>query len=106
MYTYDVSVTETKKGHRIWLQALESKSNKWASGTRFNVTYGPNIIWLIRAHDGKRTVTASKGGIVDLEGKKVTQWAMGATMAHVTISDAAITITRAPRAMGVHCENH
>jgi hypothetical protein len=44
--------------------------------------------------EGKRKVTQSKGGIIDITSKAVTQWAQGATVACVSFGIDTITITR------------
>lgn len=75
-----VSITPTAKGHRVWLQALESKGYTLP---RYTVEYTKDLILIQFSVDGKRKVTQSKGGIIDLVGKKVTQWADGATTASV-----------------------
>ncbi len=75
-----VSVTPTAKGHRVWLQALVSKG---FTLPRYTVEYHGEHILITFSADGKRKVTQSKGGIIDLVGKKVTLWADGATSATV-----------------------
>ena len=72
-------IAKTNKGHRIWLQGLNDKFG-WPVGARYDVTYADNGGMLIALNPtGKRKVAAGKGGIIDLEGKKVTRWANGAT---------------------------
>jgi hypothetical protein len=83
-------VAPTSKGARVWLQGLDSLG--WTGGTRFNVAFDSGVVTLTRAIDGKRKVTASKGGVIDLESKKV-----AATFAHTgtvayTVTDSTITI--------------
>ena len=94
--THTVTIAPTTKGHRLWLQGLGDKSPRWAAGTRYNVSIGYQSIAIIRdSVAGKRAVVDSKGGIIDLESKKITAWAEGATEALVHITDEAIIITRA-----------
>ena len=83
-------VAPTSKGARVWLQGLDSLG--WSGGTRYNVVFGDGLIQLQRCVDGKRKVTASKGGVIDLESKKV-----AATFAHTetvtyTVTDSTIVI--------------
>ena len=69
-------ITETKKGHRVWLQGLCSYG--WPVGARYHTTYEPDTIVYQLAPEGKRRVAQGKGGIIDTTGKRVTQWAQGA----------------------------
>ena len=66
-------IAQTTKGHRIWIQGLDRYG--MPEGTRYTVVYGTDHIGIITDTNGKRTVSKGKGGIIDLEGKKVTQWA-------------------------------
>lgn len=87
-------ITPTAKGHRIWVQALASKG---ITGARVDVTITDSVILLTFGPDGKRKVTQSKGGIVDLVSNKITRWAQGATEATVEVMPLtqAIVIRRA-----------
>ena len=85
-------IAETTKGHRVWLQGLQSKVD--TNGGRYNVLYTPEAIVVHFTPAGKRKLTASKGGIVDLVGKKVTLWAQGSDSATVVYNDNTITIKR------------
>jgi hypothetical protein len=86
-------VAPTSKGARVcrvWLQGLDSLG--WTGGTRYNVAFDSGVVTLTRHIEGKRKVTASKGGVIDLESKKV-----AATFAHTdsvtyTVTDSTITI--------------
>ena len=83
-------VAPTSKGARVWLQGLAAHG--WSGGTRYGVAFGDGVVTLTRHIDGKRKVTDSKGGVVDLESKKV-----AATFAHTdsvtyTVTDSTITI--------------
>lgn len=86
-------VAKTTKGQRIWLQGLERHGIH--GGARYNVTYDKDFIVITVVPHGKRKVTASKGGIIDLVGKKVTEWAQGSTKATVEFTgDQLIIITK------------
>ena len=93
-------IAQTIKGHRVWIQGLDRYGIP--EGTGYNVTYGNDAILITMpslVHGQpvatKRTVSKGKGGIIDLEGKKVTQWAQGHTVASVEFSLTSIIITRA-----------
>ena len=77
-----VTIGSTSKGQRVWLQGLSAMG--WPIGTKYSVHYTPTAIVVIQATYGKRAVSKGKGGIIDLVGKRVTQWAQGATSATVT----------------------
>jgi hypothetical protein len=85
-----VAVTPTSKGHRVWLQGLVQRGYKG----RYTVLYSADTIQVVFAYDGKRTLCASKGGVVDIQSKKVTAWACDATRARVEYATDIITITR------------
>ena len=90
-----VTVGTTTKGHRVWLQTTQAHYGFVGGTTMYNVEYNSDTIVLTVSPQGKRKVTDSKGGIIDLVGKKVSQWAQGATTATVTcITGTTITITR------------
>ena len=84
-------IAQTKKGARVWLQGLVAKGYTG----RYTVHFCPDIIVIAFREDGKRKVSPSKGGIVDLESKKVLQWAKGATTATIDYTSNAIYISRA-----------
>ena len=88
-----VAVTPTSKGHRVWIQALESKG---ITAPRFTQEFTESHIILTFGDDGKRKVTQSKGGIVDIVGQKVTTWAKGSIEARVIVEPETqrILITR------------
>ena len=87
-----IPISETKKGHRVWVQALESKG---VTGSHYDISVGDDAITIIVRPTGKRKVTQAKGGIISSESKKITQWARGATQAHAEFTgDSLITITR------------
>lgn len=90
MNTIDIGTTS--KGKRVWLQGLAGKG---ITGPRFTVTTTQDTITVVTGPEGKRKITQSKGGIIDIVSKAVTQWAQDATQAHVVITGNTITITRA-----------
>lgn len=67
------ALTATPKGHRIWIQGIAHL------GPRFDIEWGEHSITLWFGDEGKRKVSPSKGGIIDLQSKRVTRWARGAT---------------------------
>lgn len=86
-------IGDTTKGRRIWLQGLERFG--WPAGTRYNIVWYQDSILLVRDDvSGKRSVTAGKGGIVDIVSQKVTRWSDGAPYVTVSYSLACITIHR------------
>jgi len=89
-----ITIGTTTKGHRVWLQGTANKG--WPVGARYHTTYGTEAIELQLAPEGKRKVAAAKGGIIDLVGRKVSQWAQGHTSALVVHDRARgrIVITR------------
>jgi hypothetical protein len=82
-------IAKTTKGHRVFLEGIGR------IGQRYSVEYSNSHVIVTFHTTGKRKVVASKGGVIDLEGKKVTQWADGSTCATVSYSDEQIQITRA-----------
>ena len=85
-------IAKTTKGHRVFLEGTAAIG--WTGGARYHVTYEADTILLQLAPEGKRKVTASKGGVIDLESKKVTQWARGATQCIVAHGNGRIAIAR------------
>lgn len=77
-----VAATRTRKGARVWIQALESKG---ITAERVTVVFEADTIGLVFSPDGKRKVTRAKGGIVDIESKKVLSWLQGAETVSVII---------------------
>lgn len=80
MKTHTV-IAPTTKGHRVYLQ--DTAAIGWVVGAPYGVTYEDSCIVLQLDHNGKRKVSSSKGGVIDLESKKVTRWAQGSTQATV-----------------------
>ena len=91
-----IPIAPTKKGHRVWLEGLSAYG--WHKGTTYTVTMtAMSIIYTKHAKtEGTktRTVTASKGVVIDTESGKVTQWAQGSVSASVTIEPNQIIITK------------
>ena len=98
MHISTAAITPTSKGHRVWVQGLAGKG---IVRPFVCVEMTDNAILLSFHHNkgaigvqGKwRKVTQSKGGIVDLTSKKVTEWARGHDTALVVVDDNAQTIT-------------
>ena len=89
MKTHTV-IAKTSKGHRVFLEGTSSVG--FHPRARYSVTWHSDTIVLTLTTEGKtRGVTPSKGGVIDLESKKVTQWAQGAS--HVTVHTGHNTIT-------------
>ena len=87
----NITIGNTTKGARVWLQSVHTRYPE--AGT-YNVHYINGTITVdLLPTTGKRKVTQAKGGIIDIVGKRVTQWAQGATMAHVTYTATSIIIT-------------
>ena len=87
------TIGRTTKGHRVWLQGIYSHMPA-VVGMRYDVHYHGDDITVYFYYTAKRKVTQSKGGIIDIESKKVTEWARGATMARVAYGHNTIIITR------------
>ena len=81
-------IARTSKGHRVFLEGIGR------TGQRYNVAYGTEEILISFATEGKRKVVASKGGVIDLEGKKVTAWKQQADSVTIAYHDSHIVITR------------
>ena len=87
-----VACTETTKGHRVWLQGVHNQPT--LRHRRYTVVYTADAIILCFGPEGKRKVTDSKGGIIDLQSSKVTQWAQGATQVQVWYGPDVVHIVR------------
>ena len=83
-------VAKTKKGSRVWLQGLDAFG--WSGGTQYSVAYTGDSVVLTKSADGKRKVTASKGGVIDLESKKVQTTFTGSESVVYTIESNQIVI--------------
>ena len=85
-------IASTTKGHRVFLEGVRAAMPQAPQG--YNVVFDKDTITILFSVHGKRVVVASKGGVIDLQSRKVTTWAQGATVAHVRTTDNAIVITR------------
>ena len=85
-------IAKTTKGHRVYLQGLCDIG--WPVGAHYHVTYGEGELLLQLAPEGKRKVSSSKGGVIDLEGMRVTSWAQGSTSAMVVHGNGRIVISK------------
>ena len=88
MKTHTV-IAQTAKGHRVFLEGIGR------TGQRYNVVYSDARITIQFAQGGKRKVVASKGGVIDLEGKRVTAWKGEATQVEMEYNTDSIIIRRA-----------
>jgi hypothetical protein len=86
-----IVIGNTSKGKRVWIQGLDSHG---FSMPRYTVIYSENSIHILTGLEGKRKVCAQKGGIIDIVGKAVTQWAQDSTHATVVYGVDSITVTR------------
>jgi hypothetical protein len=88
------AITMTSKGARVWIQGLKGKG---INDPFVLPCFGDSII-VLKFSDTKlkgwRKVTQSKGGLVDLQSKRITQWAQGSTEATVTVVGNSIVIKR------------
>lgn len=87
-----ITIADTSKGKRVWVQGLDRYGIQ--AGDRYNVDYrddeGTIVVTFIPT--GKRAVVASKGGVIDLQGKRVSQWAQDATEARVDVSGLQVVM--------------
>jgi len=81
-------IAQTSKGHRIFLE------NIGRVGQRYDIIYADNHITVHFTATGKRKVVASKGGVIDIEGKKVSAWKRTTDTVAITYADNSITIAR------------
>lgn len=86
-------VAPTSKGHRIFIEGLNS-SGLVPTGQRYNVAYYHDSIVVQWDTEGRRAVVKSKGGVIDLESKRITQWANGAATVAIEYTANSIVITR------------
>jgi hypothetical protein len=93
MTTTSTVIARTNKGHRVWIQGVFAATGR-TIGQRYDVNYSSDSIHIVFSTIGKRKVTAAKGGIIDLEGKKVTQFSQGATQVTVDTTPSQIIIIR------------
>jgi hypothetical protein len=88
-------VANTSKGQRIFLEGINKVG--WQGGAAYTVTFhADKIVLSLQWATGAKTrkVTASKGGVIDLQSNKITRWANGATSVNIEYSADYITITR------------
>jgi hypothetical protein len=86
-----ITIGDTTKGKRVWLQGLDTKGMVMP---RYTVVISGNSIHIQTGIDGKRKICAQKGGIIDIVGKAVTQWAQDSTHATVVYGTDTIIVTR------------
>ncbi len=86
-------VASTAKGHRIFLEGVFAATGT-TTGQRYNVTFHDEFISIDFVEGGKRQLVASKGGVIDLQSKKVTTWAQGATEVAIHRHPTKIVIER------------
>lgn len=82
-------IAQTTRGHRVFLESVGR------IGQRFNVEFSHAHITVRFTDTGKRKVVASKGGVIDLESKKVSAWKGAATHAEIEDNEDTIVIRRA-----------
>ena len=82
-------VAQTTKGHRIFLESIGR------TGERYDVEYTDDAINLYFVTTGKRKVVASKGGVIDLEGKRISRWKGDASSVTIHYHAEHIIIERA-----------
>lgn len=81
-------IAQTTKGCRVYLEGLNDRV-----GQTYTVEYHDGAIHVVFGPQGKRTVVAR--GVIDIQSKKVTQWADGATRANIEYTPyGVIVITR------------
>lgn len=68
-----ITIGKTSKGRRIWLQGV--RKNPMITHDRYTVEYRGNTLVIQFHADGKRKLCSAKDGIVDLVGKKISDWA-------------------------------
>ena len=84
-------VADTPRGGRIYLQDVTALAMPTA---HYSVVFGIGHITVQFHAEGKRKVSPSKGGVIDIQSKKVTQWAQGATSVTVSTTGTTIIIKR------------
>jgi hypothetical protein len=89
---HTIPVALTKKGHRLWLQDTNARYC-FPVGARYDVTYTTGTVLVVLNPQGKRTITAGKGGVIDLTSNKVTKAMVGFDRAMVTHGNGRIALT-------------
>lgn len=93
MSAHILKVGNTSKGRRIWLQTTERYG--WNGGDRYTTRITKTAITLTKDPEGKRKVTPSKSGVIDLCNNTITEWADGCQQVSVRYTEDTITIRRA-----------
>ena len=79
-----LSVGTHRNGNRIWLQNLQAKG--FSPGELITVAFHGAAIIVTKDSTSKRKVSApSKGGVLDLSNKAVTEWVQRHDVAQVTV---------------------
>lgn len=76
-----ISIKDTPKGARVWVQGCDRFG--LTEGQRVTVSFTEYAIRVTPDPVGKKVVAKGKGGIVDIQSKRVTLWAQGDTRAEV-----------------------
>ena len=80
-------IANTNKGKRVFLEGTSSIG--WAVGMPYSVTFElDTIVLALDADNGKRKVARGKGGVIDLESKKVAHWAQSARECSIVVDTA------------------
>ena len=90
-----LSVGKHRNGNRIWLQNLQAKG--FQPGDLIRVNFHGSAIIVTRDQTSKRKVSApSKGGVLDLSNKAVTEWVQKHSVATVSVeyTPSQIIITK------------
>ena len=93
-------VGQTAKGSRVWLQNLSRYRCRrhtprgWAEGQHYSLKVNKQTIVITADPEGRKRVSKHKGGIIDLTGKWVTEWAQGCTEVTVTFTEGRIEIRK------------
>ena len=75
------SIMQNRGNARIWLQDLAAYG--WAAGKAYTVLIDGDTITIKADPTSKRKVGKSKGGIIDLTNRRITEWAMRVQATHV-----------------------
>ena len=69
------TVSETKRGNRIWLEGRKLARGRFTPETRYNVSFNKGTLTLTVATEGKRAVSSRKASpIIDLCSKQLAKW--------------------------------
>ena len=88
-------IADTPKGARVFLEGVTAAIA--GHPNTYSVVFTDDTIGVVFHPEGRRTISPSKGGVIDIQNKKVTAWAQGATTANIAPIDhtGTIIITRA-----------